>query len=162
MKIFSALILILLVHTSGQSMPLDVKQRALTVIADFSDRMCVNFSMQGNSSKQLRAVDARLELNALFKILVNAGVSIGTRVKDERYIGLMQEDLMRAIQLRNDCKRYYFNSLSEMLLTDAPTVLKTEMMAGKIVTNTISSEGVFCTTVQTAGNISESCEPRKE
>jgi hypothetical protein len=152
----------LLAWVPAQALTLEEKTRALEVIARFSSSMCMEFAMEGASAHRGTQVQAGVQLNRLFKMLVQAGVSIETRMSNERYVGLMQRDLLRAIGMRNDCRRYYADALIEMLLSDEPAVLHTEMSAGRITTETIDSSARRCISLQEAGRITETCDQPKE
>lgn len=103
-----------------QSQQLRQQQEALNMIGDFADRFCKDIPLTGLKSKGEIAADAKVEVAGLLKRLTNLGVGAAAEYQQQRYDGLLQTDLIRALENDTKCRIQIWNDLKSRLLFGPP------------------------------------------
>jgi hypothetical protein len=136
---------------------LDGIERALDLISKSAGDICKNAPMSGSTNNLEISVGARAEVSKLIKKLVDIGVSGATKYQNNEYYGILQKDLAGSINDSNNCRLKVFNSLKDLLLSQAipSTTFSKSNSDGAM------SEGVYgntkCTTKVDANGAYASC-----
>jgi hypothetical protein len=83
---------------------LDEQERALHIIADFSDRLCQKIPLTGRGSNLELSGEAKAELNELLKKFANIGITGAAKYQQSEYQNVLQQDLARELNDSRDCK----------------------------------------------------------
>jgi hypothetical protein len=98
-------------------------QKALNMIADFSDRLCKDIPLQGHGDNLDLSGSAKAELNGIIKKLANLGVDGAIKYQNTDYEGLLQKDLVSALKDSTNCRLQIWNDLKDKLVSSsAPNI----------------------------------------
>ena len=98
------------------------EQEALKIIANFADRICKDIPLQGKQDKLELSGKAKAELRGIVKKFADLGLEGAAKHEAAQYEGLLQSDLLSAIQNSANCKLKVFDSLKDKLLPQKVTV----------------------------------------
>ncbi|MBF0508919.1 MAG: hypothetical protein HQK57_08345 [Deltaproteobacteria bacterium] len=90
-------------------------EKMLKTIADFADRICGKFSDTGEKTEYVLSGEGKVELNRLLKMLTDAHVEIKSEYQNEKYQGVLQNELAETIKSGTNCRKDIFNSLKDKL-----------------------------------------------
>lgn len=96
--------------------PVANQQEALNTIADFADRICERIPLVGGEKGMELSGGAKAELNGVLSRLVNLGIEGAVRYKDTSYQGLLQEDLVDALNDSRACKERIWNDFKGKII----------------------------------------------
>ncbi len=106
----------------GADNSFDREQRALSIIADFADRMCKDIPLQGAQSGGELSGAVKAELRGVARKVAELGVEGAAKYQTGSYESLLQSDLANALKNSSDCKLRIFDSLKDRLLPGGSSV----------------------------------------
>lgn len=109
---------------SSHASNLNAQKEALTVIADYADRICKDIPMEGKKSDLELSGMAKAELENLLKKLATLGISGSGKWNQESYKGLLQKDIAFLLTVNIECRRDISKRLEEQLLSASPSTDK--------------------------------------
>ncbi len=83
---------------------LDKQAKALSILADFADRVCSQVKDYGSASDYLATVDAKAQLDGLSKKFVDLGISLNGMYTGHSFQNVAQVDLPKAMEVSSNCK----------------------------------------------------------
>ncbi|WP_455387739.1 hypothetical protein [Petrachloros mirabilis] len=92
------------------------QERALNMIADFADRLCKDIPLEGEGDNVELSGKAKVELSGIIKKIADLGVEGAAKYQKTEYKGLLQKDLVRALQDSTNCRLQVWNDLKEKIL----------------------------------------------
>lgn len=95
---------------------LEEQEKALNIIADFADRMCKDIPLRGKGNNLELTGSAKAELKGLISKIAKLGVEGAVKYQDTEYEGLLQKDLVRALEDSTDCRLQVWKDLKGSLL----------------------------------------------
>lgn len=101
---------------SARGDELDAQQKALSIIADFADRICTKVPLEGSGVEITLSGEAKAELNNLLRQIANLGIQGSGEYKNETYQGVLRDELATAIRNSDDCRLSVFEQLNDRLL----------------------------------------------
>jgi hypothetical protein len=102
---------------------LEENEKALTIIADFANRLCKDIPLQGHGNNLELTGSAKAELNGIINKLASFGLDGAIKYQNTEYEGLLQKDLVSALQDEKKCRLQVWNDLKDKLIsTNASTM----------------------------------------
>lgn len=95
-------------------------REALDLIYKFADKMCIAMPIEGQGSDLVLSGEAKAELNGLLGRLAELGVDGTAFFQGNRYKGVLQKDLVSALNTTTNCRIKIFMSLQDKLISNAP------------------------------------------
>lgn len=99
---FPILLISLLSDQAIAQITLDEKARALSIIADYVDRICVP---KGERTSAEINAELTAEMNSLLKGLIDIKPALSANYKTDRYVGVIQEKIEGIALKPADCKK---------------------------------------------------------
>ena len=96
---------------------LEENEKALTMIADFAERLCKDPPLEGHGKNMELSGSAKAELRGIIKKLANLGLDGAIKYQNTEYAGLLQKDLVSALKYRTDCRLKIWNDLKDKLIS---------------------------------------------
>lgn len=93
------------------------KEILLDTIANFAERICKDIPLEGHSTNIELKGSTQAELKGLLKQLASLGLKGSGKYEDAQFQGLLQKDLLAALQTSTDCKVKLVPSLMATLLS---------------------------------------------
>ena len=109
----------LLGGSSAFAQDLEKASKALTMIDDFANKLCNNPELKGKASSVEVQGKARAEASKLIKQLADLKVEGAVTFNLSDYEGLLQKDLLPALQDSTKCKQKVFDDLKDRFLPPA-------------------------------------------
>lgn len=81
-----------------------VNTGALTIVAEFAERICGKYSSEGSSSNKELSIEAKADLASVFKKLADLGLTGAAKYADSNYSNVRQEQLLDAIKSGQACR----------------------------------------------------------
>ena len=103
-------------HGATRGQDLDKAGRALDVIEKFANGICNKPEMRGKSSSIEVQGTAKVEVSKLVKQLADLKIEGAAKFDTKDYEGLLQKDLLPALQESTRCKERIFNDLKDRFL----------------------------------------------
>ena len=133
-------------------------QNALRLITETAVNLCSNPQLSGSRTTTELSIGAKAEVAGLLKRLVAIGVSTGAKFQDERYVGLLQSDLLFAMRDSNTCRLRVFEGLRDRVLDQVtPSGAKTATNSSKASASSFYGS-TRCQAEATEDGNSASCE----
>lgn len=95
---------------------LSSQSEALSLILKFSENFCKDPSMSGSTESKSLTVEGKAELNGLIKKIADLGVGAAGKYENDAYQGLLQKDLIKALENSQNCKMAVWNDLHDKLI----------------------------------------------
>jgi len=95
---------------------LAAKEEALRLISDVADRICKDIPLEGKKENLELSGSAKAEINGLIKKLVDLGIEGAAKYEKSDYEGVLQEDLVKALETSTNCRLEVFRELKDDLL----------------------------------------------
>jgi len=92
---------------------LEENEKALNTIASFSDRLCKDIPLEGSGDNLGLSGSAKAELKGIVKKLIDLGVEGAIKYQTTEYEGLLQKDLVNAIQAETNCRLQIWRDLKD-------------------------------------------------
>lgn len=92
------------------------RKRALNIIADFADRLCKDIPLDGTGDNLELSGKAKVELSGIIKKIADLGVEGAVKYQKSEYKGLLQKDLVKALQESTNCRLQVWEDLKETIL----------------------------------------------
>lgn len=99
---------------------LSAQKEALTLIADFGDRLCKDIPIEGSGSTMELSASATAELSGLIKKFVDLGMEGAAKYEKSNYKGLLQKDLVDALKDVKNCRLEVFRDLRSLVQYAGP------------------------------------------
>jgi len=91
-------------------------ERNLQVMEETATKLCSTVDAEGKSRSSTASADARAELNAALKKLVNVGGGLSGKYESSEYAGVLQKDLASLKSQELGCKQARFSEMYEGML----------------------------------------------
>ena len=122
MRFICVLVCMCALCKSGWGQPdLNRSEKALAIINSFAQSMCADPAFKGSATQSAAEIKAGVELNNLIKTLADAKVEVKAGIKDTRFQGLLQKDLLDATKVASSCRLTIYQDLVGRLLPQATT-----------------------------------------
>ena len=108
--------LLTLGHSAAFSQELERAAKALDMIAKFANDICNRPELKGSSSTLEVEGKAKAEASKLIKQLADLQIEGAAKVGKSEYEGLVQQDLLPALQDSTRCKERVYNDLRDRFL----------------------------------------------
>lgn len=95
---------------------LSSQSEALSLILQFSEKFCKDPSMSGSTESNSLTIEGKAELNGLIKKIANLGIGAAGKYENDNYQGLLQKDLIKALENSQNCKMVVWNDLNDKLI----------------------------------------------
>ena len=115
-RIATIMITFLILAQTSLASSLEEQQEALNVIANFADRMCTNIQLRGKGNNLELTGEAKAELKGIIAKITDLGFSGALKYQNKEYSGLLQKDLVSALENSTNCKLQIWNDLKDRLL----------------------------------------------
>jgi hypothetical protein len=92
------------------------EQKALVIIADFADRVCVVAPLETTKVQTSLSASLKAEFDNLLKRLIGLELNAAAKVEKSNSRGVLQEDLAKALADANQCKLKVCSDLYDKLL----------------------------------------------
>lgn len=107
---------LLALSTAAQSQDLDKAEKALVMISKFANDICNKPDLKGKTSSVEVQGKAKAEVSKLVKQLADLQVEGAAKFANAEYEGLLQKDLLPALQNSTKCKEKIYNDLKDRFL----------------------------------------------
>lgn len=111
--------LTLFIWGAANATQLDDIVARLNEITKFTDNFCKVIPQERKSDKISISGEVKAELARLIKILAEAGLEGAIRYESEEGMGVLQEDLLEAINTNTECRLAVWNDLNAKLILNA-------------------------------------------
>lgn len=128
-RIVAPCILCVSSHASAVT-PADLA-RAHDLVASFAGEICASVPMDSSTSTTELDGDVKLKLDGLLKKLAGLEVGVGGKSITTQTRGVLQGDLAKALQDRNECYLHVFDVVVEQLLIPVPADPEARKMSGR-------------------------------
>lgn len=95
---------------------LDRQQKALNIINNFGEKFCSDIPLKGTSSTTELNAEAKGQLKKLVTRIADLGFNAAAKYGTSKYEGLLQKDILIALQDKHNCKMQIWNDLKNKLL----------------------------------------------
>jgi hypothetical protein len=92
----------------------------LDLITDTADKMCKDIPLKGSGSDFAASGNLSAEVSGLAKKLTDAGAKIEGSYQSHEFQGLLQQDLLKALQNSTQCRLLIWKDLKGQFLPNAP------------------------------------------
>lgn len=107
---------VLCIPSLARAQDLDRAMKALTMISEFADKICNNPDLRGKASSVNVQGKAKAEASKLVKQLADLKVEGAAGFSASDYEGLLQKDLLPALQDSTKCKQRIYDDLKDRFL----------------------------------------------
>lgn len=94
----------------------EAQKEALKEIADFADRICIEYTMEGHNERMELSGKAKVELNNLLKKIADMGIEGAGKYQTETWQGVIQKDLKDLLNNAQNCRLEVWRDLKDKLL----------------------------------------------
>ncbi len=99
------------------------QREALNLISDFAEQLCKDVPLRGADTTATLSGEAKAELDGLLKRIANLNVGAAAEYQKQDYEGLLQKDLVKALETSTKCRLQVWNDLKGRLLFDQAPVM---------------------------------------
>jgi hypothetical protein len=96
-------------------------KKALDILSDFANRICLTVPQTGTSGNVELTGKAKAELNELLKKIANLGVEGAAKYQASEWKGVLQQELAEQLNKSRDCQLEVVRELKDRLLTAVPS-----------------------------------------
>lgn len=114
-----AVSLLLLVPSSLSAADLATTQQALTLIAEFAERLCQSPELRGATQGVDLSGKAKAELSGIINKIAKLGLEGAAKYQTNQYQGLLQKDLANALKDSTNCRLKVWEDLKDKLIPPA-------------------------------------------
>lgn len=111
----------LLSSYSAEAIELDEQKQAIDLIQKTASALCSNIPTDGETTTLTLNGEAALELNKLFKKLVDLNITGAAEFSRGTYQGVLQEDLSAIVLASQECTKAVWTDLQAKLIPSLPT-----------------------------------------
>ena len=116
-----ALVILSVLGHASAATNLSVQKDALTIIADFADRICTKIPLTGTGESLQLSGEGRADLNNAVTRLVNLGIEGAVKYQQDAWKGPLQSDLAKMIRDSDTCRRQVWDDLKDKFLSESNT-----------------------------------------
>lgn len=91
-------------------------REALDTIADFADRFCKEISLKGSHTNIELSGSTKADLRGLLKKIADLELNGDAALESEEFEGVLQQDLVKALENSTDCRLEIWKDLKNKLL----------------------------------------------
>ena len=140
-NVFACLSAVLFYVTTPQAGTLDSQEKALGIIADFSEKICNNIPLEGSAQNHELSGEAKAELVGLIKKITDIGIEGAGKYQSSEYQGVLQNDLSDLIRENSACKYEVFKDLKDRLLVEVEATNTKNLSEDTGITDGVGSPG---------------------
>lgn len=119
--IYAAFFACLITPCEVGAQDLDKAEKALKMISEFAKNTCDAPPLTGSNTTVELNANGKAEVAKLIKQLAELNIEVAGKYQKSDYAGLLQKDLVAAMQDTRTCKQKVFKELSDKLIQKLPS-----------------------------------------